>query len=110
MAGATQIGIGAGNGGVLPDGQCGKRLRERVAEVRILRRAAISRPPTCIHRKLGKVGKPAKLVGARRFATGQSTELVEVHGVRALGGEICVDENLVAKFIFRVVVNVLRHI
>jgi hypothetical protein len=46
MAGATQIGIGAGDGGVLPDGERRKRLRERVAEVRILRRAAVARPPT----------------------------------------------------------------
>jgi hypothetical protein len=88
MAGATQIGIVAGDGGVLPDGERRKRLRERVAEDRILRRAAVARPPTGVDRKLRKVGKPAKLVHSGRFATGQSTELVEVHSVRALGGEM----------------------
>src|SRR6266852_1312737 len=50
-------------------------------------------PPSGVHRKLRKVSEPAELVGARCFAAGQSTELVEAHGIRALRGEIRVDEN-----------------
>ena len=110
MAGATEISVGAGYGGVLSDGQRGNRLRKTVAEVWILRTAAVTRPPTGVHRELREVREPAKLVGARRFAAGQSAELVEAHGVSALGSEIRVDEGLVGKFVFGIVMNVLRHV
>ncbi len=85
-------------------------MREGVAEIRILRTAAVTRPPTRVYGKLRKVGQTAELIGAGRFAAGQSAELVENHGVCALGSEIRIDENLMAEFVFRIVVNVLRHV
>ncbi len=110
LSGVAGIPIRARNRGVHVDRQRGDGRRKSVAKVRILRPAAVAGPPTGINSKLRQIGEPAKIVGARRFAAGQSAKLVEANGVRTLGSQICVDEDLVGEFVFRIVVNVLRHI
>src|SRR5215469_2831793 len=105
------IGVGSGDCRVLSLGEGWDRRRKGVTEVWILGAAAIARPPGGIHRKLHQVGEaPEGLVRTRGLAAGQSAERVQVYGVRALGREIRIDENLMGQLVFGVVVDVLRHI
>src|SRR6185369_4048059 len=54
--------------------------------------------------------EPSDLLRACRFAAGQSSELIQVNGLRALRSEVRVDEDLMCEFVFRIVVDVLVHI
>ena len=60
-----EVGVGSGNRRKLPLSQAWDGLRERVAEVGVLRVAAVARPPTRVHGELHQVGEPARSAGRR---------------------------------------------
>ena len=103
----SEIVIAPGNGRAIHNVD---RLRKGVAEVRILRAAAVASPPAGIHVEIHEVCEPADLLSACRLAAGQGAKLVEIDCVRTLGRQKGVDELRVRKFIVGVVVDVLVHV
>ena len=83
---------------------------ERVAEIGVLGAATVTRPPGSIDAELRQVCQPAKLICARRLTAWESTELVQIDRFSALGGQVFVDEHFVRKFVFGIVMDVLRHV
>src|SRR5580692_302931 len=84
-------------------------LRKRRAEIRILR-AAVADEPAGVDVQMHKIGEAAEILRPRGLASLQSAELVEIHGLRALAFEICVDKSGVADFVDGVAGYVLRTI
>ena len=73
--------------------------------------AAIARPPIGVDGELRQIGEAAeRLVRSCRLAGGQRAEGIEADGVGAFGGEVGVQENFVAQFVFGVVGDVLIHV
>ena len=105
-----QIVVAARNRRVLSHGQVRDGLRQAVAQVRVLRVAAVARPPAGVDGQLHQVGQPADLTRAGRLAAGQRAELVQVDGVRAVRRQIRVDEVRVALLVIGVVVDVLGDV
>src|SRR6266581_3770714 len=95
---------------MLSDSQRRNRLIKRVAEIRILVGAAVSRPPGCVDAQLHQVGQTPDLLRAGGLAAWQRTELIEIDGGSSFGFQIGVDEYLVGQFILSIVVYVLVHI
>ena len=69
---------------MLTDGQARDSLRQGVAEVGVLRVAAVGGPPPGVDGELHQVGEPPDLLRAGRLTAGQGAELVQVDGVRAV--------------------------
>src|SRR5215472_168821 len=90
------IGVGSRNCRVLSLGETGDGREKCVTQIRILRSAAIARPPGGIDRKLHQVGEASEgLVGTGGLAAGKSAEPIQIYGVRTLGRKIRVDEDFV---------------
>ena len=90
--------------------QAGNGLREAGTEVRVLRGAAVARPPARVHRQFHQVGQASYLCCAFRLAAGQRTERIEVHRFGAPGFQVGVDKREVALLVVGVVVDVLRQV
>ena len=100
----------SGNGRKLPLTQTRDGLSERVTEIRVLRAAAVARPPTGVHGELHEVGEPSDLLGAGRFTARQRAKLIQIDGCRALRSQVRVDEGEVAELILGIVVDILGHV
>src|SRR5712691_11387988 len=74
-------------------------LREGVAEVRVLRVAAVARPEARVDGQLHQVGETSDLLRAGRLAAGQGAELVQVDRCRAVCLQVGVDEGEVGELI-----------
>ena len=99
-----------GIAGCLPDREVRDGLRQGVAEVGVLRVAAVARPPAGVDGQLHQVGQPADLTRASRLAAGQRAELVQVDRLRAVRLQVRVDEVRVALLVVGVVVDVLGDV
>src|SRR2546423_7326945 len=83
--------------------QAGDRLREGVAEVRVLVVAAIARPPGRVDGELHQVRETPDLLRTRSFAARQYPEPVEVDPLGAARLQKRVDERRVAELVVGVV-------
>ena len=83
---------------------------ERVAEIRVLRAAAVARPITGVHGELHQVGKPSDLLGACRFTARQRAKLIQIDGIPTLRNQVGVDELEMADLILGIVVDILGHV
>ena len=79
--GRAEVGVGAGDRRMLPGSEAWDGLREGVAEVGVLRVAAVARPEAGVDGQLHQVGEPSDLLRAGRLAARQGAELVQVDGV-----------------------------
>ena len=109
-SGGVEVGVGARDRRVLAGGEVWDGLRERVAEVGVLRVAAVARPEAGVDGELHQVGEPTDLLRAGRLAARQGAELVQVDRVRAVRLQVGVDEGGVADLVVGVVVDVLGHV
>ena len=105
-----QVCVRAWDAGELAGGEIGDRLGERVAEVGILRGAAVPRPPARVHRQSHQVGEPPDPPCAGGFAARQRLEPIEVGGALALGLEVRVEKREMGELVLGVVMDVLRHV
>ena len=110
VVGSGEVGVGAGNRRMLADGQVWDGLRQGVAEVGVLRVAAVARPEAGVDRELHQVGEPPDLLRAGRLTARQSAELIQIDRVRAVCCQVGVDEGEMGDLIFGVVVDVLVHV
>ena len=95
---------------MLTDGEVRDGLRKGVAEVGVLRIAAVARPEAGVDGQLHQVGEPSDLLRAGRLAARQGAELVQVDRFRAVRLQVGVDEREVADLVVGVVVDVLVHV
>jgi len=111
MSVGVQVGVCSRNRRELTVVEIRDRLLEcRWIEVRIVRAAAIARPPTRVERELHQVGQPQLAAGSRRGAARQCPEGFHVDGCGPVRDQICVQEVLMADLVVGGVVNVLREI
>jgi hypothetical protein len=110
VVGRAEVVVAAGNRRMLTDGEARDGLREGVAEVGVLRVAAIARPEAGVDGELHQVGEPSDLLGAGRLAAGQRAELVQIDCLRAVRAQVSVQEGEVAELVVGVVVDVLVHV
>ena len=105
-----QVVVAAGDRGELPGCEARDRLREGVAEVGVLRVAAVARPVARVDGELHQVGEPSDLRCAGRLAAGEGAERVQVDRLRTARLQVRVDEVGVALLVVGVVVDVLVHV
>ena len=105
-----QVVVAAWDGGELPRGEAGDGLREGVAEVGVLRVAAVARPVARVDGELHQVGEPSDPCCAGRLAAGEGAERVEVDRLLTARPQVGVDEVGVALLVVGVVVDVLVHV
>jgi hypothetical protein len=110
VVGRGEVGVGAGDRRVLAGGEVGDGVWENVAEVGVLRVAAVARPEAGVDGQLHQVGQPPDLLGSGCLAAGQGAELVQVDRLRAVRLQVSVDESEVADLVVGVVVDVLIHV
>src|SRR5205085_5137276 len=101
----SEVCVGSRDGGELAREQSRHGLRKRVAEVGILRAAAVARPPARVYGEAHQVGETLDLLGAGSGAAGQSSEPLQVDWFTAARSEVRVDEREVGEFVLRVVVD-----
>jgi hypothetical protein len=95
VVGWGEVGVCARDRRMLAAGEAGDGVWENVAEVGVLRVAAVARPEAGVDRQLHQVGQPSDLLGAGRRAARQGAELVEVDGLLAVHLQVGVDEGCV---------------
>jgi hypothetical protein len=88
----------------------GDGLRQGVAEVGVLRVAAVARPEARVDGQLHQVGQTPDLLRAGGRAAGQGAEPVQVDRFRAVRFQVGVDEGGVRDLVVGVVVDVLVHV
>ena len=110
MPARAKVVIAAGDRGELPGREARHRLREGVAEVGVLRVAAVARPVARVDGELHQVGEPSDLRCASRLAAGEGAERVEVDRLGSARLQVRVDEVGVALLVVGVVVDVLVHV
>jgi hypothetical protein len=99
-----------GIAGNCPAARSGDGLRQGVAEVGVLRVAAVARPEAGVDGQLRQVGEASDLLRAGRLATGQGAELVQVDRLPAARLQVRVDEGGVRELVVGVVVDVPVHV
>src|ERR1700741_1117947 len=109
-AACNQVGIGSGYRGVLPHAKRRNRVREGIAEIRILGGATVARPPTGIDCKLGQIGETPNVRHAGDLAWAQGSKLTEVRNFGPLELQVIPQEGFVTKFVVGVVGDVLGHV
>src|SRR4030095_5322986 len=78
--------------------------------VRIVRAAAIARPPAAVYRQVHQVRQPRPAPRSWGFASFELAERIQVYWLGTPGNEIRIDERRVTDLVVGVVVNVLREI
>src|SRR2546427_343572 len=106
---ACRVGIASGNCRMLPFIQARNCVIEGRAKIGV-GRAAVSNPPTGVHRKAGEVGEPSDLPGPVCGAARQSAKAIKVDGRRALRSQVRVKEGGMADLIIGIVVDILVHV
>ena len=110
VVGRAEVVVAAWDCRELPCAEARDCLRERVAEVGVLRVAAVAGPEAGVDGQLRQVGETSDLLGAGRLAARQGAELVQVDRLCAVGLQVGVDEADVAHLVVGVVVDVLVHV